>query len=65
MNNLTLLLEGNVIDVVFEICISKAVTRLAKPFGPSIKGTTFFIVSENIGKSFDRNDSTTSQASFA
>jgi len=58
-------LVGNVIDVPFNISISSAVIRLNKFFGPSIIGTTFFIVSINAGKSLERNESTTSHASLA
>jgi len=62
-NQLTPLVDN--FDDVFIICISRAVTRLDKLLGPSISGTNLLIVSSNSGKSFDRNDSISSEASLA
>lgn len=66
INNLTPLLAGcNAVAVPLDIWSSRAVTLLVRLLGPSINGKIFFIVSVNAGKSLERNDSTTPQASLA
>lgn len=66
INNLTPLLAGCNADAVpLDIWSSRAATLLVRLLGPSINGKTLFIVSANAGKSLERNDSTTPQASLA